>query len=224
MNLNAYDWAATEAALDEHGWAPLAAALTSAECDELASLYPREEHFRSRVVMARHGFGRGEYQYFRYPLPALVAELRGESGPPTSVGSRSRAAATQLDSAADASKKNAEPAPVTTGLGRIPEAPRVEAASPSPNASLAESESPHDANGDLDESGEHESVLKRFQEALSAGATAVPSPTVPRVSRREQMLEQQREVGARPFVQKAMELFAVPPGQFRYTPPDGDPN
>ena len=72
----AYDWLATETALDEQGWAPLAQALTAAECDALASLYPHEEHFRSRVVMARHGFGRGEYQYFRYPLPALVAELR----------------------------------------------------------------------------------------------------------------------------------------------------
>jgi hypothetical protein len=72
----AYDWSATAAALDEHGWAPLAKALTAAECDALAALYPFEEHFRSRVSMARHGFGRGEYQYFRYPLPTLVAELR----------------------------------------------------------------------------------------------------------------------------------------------------
>ena len=72
----AYDWLAAEAALDEHGWAPLAGALTAGECDVLASLYPREEHFRSRVVMAQHGFGRGEYKYFSYPLPALVAELR----------------------------------------------------------------------------------------------------------------------------------------------------
>jgi uncharacterized protein len=74
--VGAYDWPATEAALDERGWAPLVGALTPAECDALTSLYPREEHFRSRVVMARHGFGRGEYQYFRYPLPVLVAELR----------------------------------------------------------------------------------------------------------------------------------------------------
>jgi hypothetical protein len=74
--VDSHDWSPTEAALDEHGWAPLPTTLTTAECDTLASLYPREEHFRSRVVMARHGFGSGEYQYFRYPLPALVAELR----------------------------------------------------------------------------------------------------------------------------------------------------
>lgn len=72
----AYDWSAAEAALDEHGWAPLGAALTTAECDALASLYSHDEHFRSRVAMARHGFGRGEYKYFRYPLPATIAELR----------------------------------------------------------------------------------------------------------------------------------------------------
>ena len=74
--LAGYDGPATEAALDGHGWAPLSAALTAAECSGLASCYPQQEHFRSRVVMARHGFGRGEYQYFRYPLPPLVAELR----------------------------------------------------------------------------------------------------------------------------------------------------
>jgi hypothetical protein len=72
----AYDWAATAAALDEHGWAALPKALTPGECERLKSLYAHEEHFRSRVVMARHGFGRGEYQYFRYPLPPLVAALR----------------------------------------------------------------------------------------------------------------------------------------------------
>ncbi|HET7609768.1 MAG TPA: 2OG-Fe(II) oxygenase [Gammaproteobacteria bacterium] len=71
-----YDWSAAEAALDEYGWAPLAELLTAAECDALAALYPFEQHFRSRVAMARHGFGRGEYKYFRYPLPTLVAELR----------------------------------------------------------------------------------------------------------------------------------------------------
>src|SRR5688572_27343207 len=72
----AYDWPASEAALDEHGWAPLAGMLTAVDCEMLASLYPREEHFRSRVVMAQHGFGRGEYKYFRYPLPARRGAAR----------------------------------------------------------------------------------------------------------------------------------------------------
>jgi hypothetical protein len=72
----AYDWARIESALDESGWAPLAGALTAAECAALAALYPRDDAFRSRVIMARHGFGRGEYKYFAYPLPPLVAELR----------------------------------------------------------------------------------------------------------------------------------------------------
>ena len=80
--IGAYDWLAAAAALDEHGWAPLAEALTAGECDALASTYPRDEHFRSRVVMARHGFGRGEYKYFAYPLPPLVAELRTALYPP----------------------------------------------------------------------------------------------------------------------------------------------
>jgi hypothetical protein len=50
--------------------------LTSGECEALASLYAQDEYFRSRIVMARHGFGRGEYKYFRYPLPDLLQQLR----------------------------------------------------------------------------------------------------------------------------------------------------
>jgi hypothetical protein len=50
--------------------------LTPAECEELAALYPRDAPFRSRIVMGRHGFGRGEYKYFTYPLPGIVANLR----------------------------------------------------------------------------------------------------------------------------------------------------
>jgi uncharacterized protein len=62
--------------LSENGNAVLAGVLTAQECDALAGLYPNEEGFRSRVVMARHGFGRGEYKYFSYPLPELIDGLR----------------------------------------------------------------------------------------------------------------------------------------------------
>ena len=62
--------------LDAHGCAMPGALLSPSECAALAALYADEEPFRSRVVMARHGFGRGEYKYFAYPLPDLVAELR----------------------------------------------------------------------------------------------------------------------------------------------------
>ena len=64
-----------EADLDAHGSALLPALLHDAECDALAGWYD-EDRFRSRVVMARHGFGRGEYQYFRYPLPPPLQEMR----------------------------------------------------------------------------------------------------------------------------------------------------
>jgi hypothetical protein len=72
------DWAAAERALDTHGAARLPALLTRAECADLAARYDDADPatFRSRVVMARHGFGRGEYKYFAYPLPTGVAALR----------------------------------------------------------------------------------------------------------------------------------------------------
>ena len=62
--------------LDAYGNAILNRLLTPDECRSLADLYPDDDHFRSRVVMARHGFGQGEYKYFRYPLPEILAELR----------------------------------------------------------------------------------------------------------------------------------------------------
>jgi uncharacterized protein len=62
--------------LDERGYAVLPGLLGERECRSVAALYADEAAFRSRVVMARHNFGRGEYKYLRYPLPSLIAELR----------------------------------------------------------------------------------------------------------------------------------------------------
>ena len=70
------DWSRVGAELDEQGWALLPDLLADADCDRIAALYDREDGFRSRVVMARHGFGRGEYRYFSYPLPKLIEKLR----------------------------------------------------------------------------------------------------------------------------------------------------
>lgn len=76
----AVDWRRVDEALDADGCARIERLLERGECDALASLYPHEPGaggvFRSRVVMARHGFGRGEYKYFGYPLPPLIAALR----------------------------------------------------------------------------------------------------------------------------------------------------
>jgi len=77
----ALDWSRASEDLDAQGAALLGRLLTSGECDDLAGLYAREEVFRSRVVMSRHGFGRGEYRYFAYPLPGVVAELRDSCYP-----------------------------------------------------------------------------------------------------------------------------------------------
>ncbi len=62
--------------IDERGWATTAPLLTRAERKELIAAYDDDARFRSTVTMARHGFGRGEYRYFRYPLPSLVRSLR----------------------------------------------------------------------------------------------------------------------------------------------------
>jgi hypothetical protein len=70
------DWPRIGAELDEQGWALLPGLLADPDCDRIAALYTCEEGFRSRVVMARHGFGRGEYRYFSYPLPGRVEKLR----------------------------------------------------------------------------------------------------------------------------------------------------
>ena len=74
--VGALDWTRLCAELDGQGSAVVASLLTPAECAALAGLYGNPDRFRSRVEMARHGFGRGEYQYFSYPLPELIAGLR----------------------------------------------------------------------------------------------------------------------------------------------------
>ena len=72
----ASEWEAALAALDDSGYAVLPGLLDAAECSRLAVLYADAAAFRSRIVMARHNFGRGEYKYLRYPLPSPVAALR----------------------------------------------------------------------------------------------------------------------------------------------------
>ncbi|MBT9459933.1 MAG: 2OG-Fe(II) oxygenase [Burkholderiaceae bacterium] len=74
--LSAIDWQQTGDELGAEGHALLPGLITTSECAQLAALYGNESLFRSRVVMGHHGFGQGEYQYFRYPLPDLVAQLR----------------------------------------------------------------------------------------------------------------------------------------------------
>jgi hypothetical protein len=74
--VDAIDWTNIATELDAQGCAMIEQLLTPQHCTTLAALYPDDAYFRSRVVMGRHGFGRGEYKYFSYPLPGLVAELR----------------------------------------------------------------------------------------------------------------------------------------------------
>lgn len=73
---NSVDWQKLADELDRYGAASLQGVLHADACRSLAALYTDDRHFRSRVVMARHGFGSGEYKYFAYPLPALIQELR----------------------------------------------------------------------------------------------------------------------------------------------------
>lgn len=74
--VDALDWSTVEAELDRYGCAHVSSLLSGGECDALRALYSHDALYRSRVVMARHGFGRGEYKYFAYPLPAVVDALR----------------------------------------------------------------------------------------------------------------------------------------------------
>jgi hypothetical protein len=76
------EWASLAAELDAHACALTGPVLAPEKCESLAAAYRSDELFRSRIVMARHGFGRGEYKYFGYPLPDIVAELRTALYPP----------------------------------------------------------------------------------------------------------------------------------------------
>jgi uncharacterized protein len=78
----ALDWERVAGELDAAGCALVKGLLPQGECEALAALYGSDDRFRSRVVMARHGFGRGEYKYFAHPLPEVVAELRRALYPP----------------------------------------------------------------------------------------------------------------------------------------------
>ncbi|EGP08056.1 hypothetical protein CSIRO_2654 [Bradyrhizobiaceae bacterium SG-6C] len=72
----AQDWSGVAAHLDGNGWAVLNGLLSTGECRALANIYGETDVFRSHIIMGRHGFGRGEYKYFSYPLPEVIAELR----------------------------------------------------------------------------------------------------------------------------------------------------
>ncbi len=74
--VDAYTWSSISDHLNAYGWALLEKLLTAGECEAVARLYADDRLFRSHIIMARHGFGRGEYKYFTYPLPDIVADLR----------------------------------------------------------------------------------------------------------------------------------------------------
>jgi hypothetical protein len=76
QRLASADWDRMTVDLDRQGWSVLPGLLTAGDCEALAGLYDQDGGFRSHVVMARHGFGRGEYRYFAYPLPGSVQALR----------------------------------------------------------------------------------------------------------------------------------------------------
>ena len=76
MTVEEISWEQVVQDLDSQGNAVIKNILLAGECDNVRALYPERKLFRSEVIMERHGFGRGEYRYFRYPLPALIATLR----------------------------------------------------------------------------------------------------------------------------------------------------
>ena len=76
QTFDALDWAALGQQIDQDGCAVIKSLLSAQACDDVSALYTQSAPFRSQVIMARHGFGRGEYKYFNYPLPDTVARLR----------------------------------------------------------------------------------------------------------------------------------------------------
>src|ERR1041384_2562006 len=80
--VTALNWKEIATQLDQFGCATTGPLLSTTECAAISSRYDDEKIYRSRVIMARHGFGRGEYKYFAYPLPDVVASLRASLYPP----------------------------------------------------------------------------------------------------------------------------------------------
>jgi hypothetical protein len=76
VHVAALDWQGIADQLNAHGYAIIPGLLTADECHDMAAHYAQPQLFRSRVVMSQHGFGSGEYQYFRYPLPSMISSLR----------------------------------------------------------------------------------------------------------------------------------------------------
>jgi uncharacterized protein len=74
--IESLNWSQIANELNDQGSSVLKSVLTAEECVRLAKLYPNEDGFRSRIVMGRHGFGRGEYKYFSYPLPGIIQGMR----------------------------------------------------------------------------------------------------------------------------------------------------
>ena len=162
------------------------------------------DHTTARLRMSLHGRTLVEMAVVRIcelenldDLAALVAELRGEPG---SVAPRS----------AEPAKKNVEPRPLAAAIGNIPPLPTRTPPAEAPASTAATNGATQDAD----------SVLKQFQMAVEAAksGTVEPQAAAPRVSRRQHAAEQLKEVSERPFVERAIELFDVAPGQFRHTP------
>ena len=76
QRIESFNWDVINIELNSHGAAVIGPLLSPEQCKTLVNGYDNEDLYRSRVVMARHGFGRGEYKYFRHPLPSIIAELR----------------------------------------------------------------------------------------------------------------------------------------------------